>query len=208
MPLMAGRAERRLDMNQFRIFGVLVLLILASFYTIETRAADIPAYAGPGTEDLTRTITSGPSPSASEEVPLDRPNIEITALLPWVSDTVTGALTLQAADYKETLQTAARSFTKNGWNDFTRMLQKHSVITNLQQSDQTVIIKPGTPSLSREDVEDGVYRWSVTMPATIDYFSEHDSHTEYIILNLMVVRVPRKDNVLGIGFDKFLEADR
>lgn len=200
--------ERRQDMNQFRIFGVLVLLTLALFYTLQARAADIPAYAGAGTEDLTKTITTGPSPSASEEVPLDRSNIEITALLPWVSETVTSSLNLRAADYKDTLHTAAHSFTRDGWVDFTRMLQKHSVITNLQQSDQTVTVEPGAPSLSREDVEKGIYYWSVTMPITINYFSEKDSHTEWIILNLRVVRVPRKDNVLGIGISKWLEAER
>ena len=194
-------------MNQFRIFGVLALLTLASFYTIQTtRAADIPAYAGD--QDLSKVITSGPSPSQSEEVPLDRSNIEITALLPWVGDTVASSLTLRAADYKDTLKTAARSFTRNGWVDFTGMLQKHKVITQLSLSDQTVTVEPGAPSLSRENVEDGIYRWSVTMPITINYFSEKDSHTEWIILNLTFVRVPRKDNVLGIGIDKFLEAER
>jgi hypothetical protein len=195
-------------MTQFalRIFGFFAFVSFLALAAPGAHAADIPAYAGD--VDLSKTITSGPSPSASEEVPLDRPNIEITALLPWVSDTVTSSLNLRAADYKDTLHTAARSFTRAGWVDFTRMLQKHSVITNLQQSDQTVTVEPGAPSLSREDVEDGIYRWSITMPVTINYFSERDSHAEYITLNLMVSRVPRKDNVLGIGVSKWLEAER
>lgn len=193
-------------MNQFRIFGVLALLAFALFYPLQSRAADIPAYAGD--QDLSKAVTSGPSPSESEEVPLDRPNIEITALLPWVSETVISSLNLRSMDYKDTLKTAARSFTRNGWVDFTRMLQKHRVITNLEQSDQTVTVEPGAPSLSREDVEDGVYRWSITMPITINYYSSKESKTDWIILNLMVVRVPRKDNILGIGIDKWLEAER
>ncbi|TAL30605.1 MAG: hypothetical protein EPN97_12380 [Alphaproteobacteria bacterium] len=197
-------------MTQFalKIFRFFVFIGLLALMAPRAQAADIPAYAGPGSEDLTKTITSGPSPSASEEVPLDKPNIEITALLPWVADTVTGSLNLQPKDYKETLHNAARSFTRDGWVDFTRMLQKYRVITNLQQNDQTVSVVPGSPSLSREDIEDGIYRWSITMPVTINYFSEKDSHTDYIILNLMVVRVPRKDNILGISISKWLEAER
>lgn len=193
-------------MKQFRIFGVLALLAFALFCTPQVRAADIPAYAGD--QDPSKAVTSGPSPSESEEVPLDRPNIEITALLPWVADTVTSSLNLRPVDYKDTLKSAARSFTRDGWVDFTRMLQKHRVITNLEQNDQTVTVEPGAPSLSREDVEDGIYRWSITMPVTINYYSAMESKTDWIILNLMVVRVPRKDNILGIGISKWLEAER
>jgi hypothetical protein len=55
----------------------------------------------------------------------------------------------------------------------------------------------GTPVLLSEEVEDGVYRWMFSIPATINNFSDTDQLMERTTIMIKIVRVPAKENALG-----------
>ena len=189
------------------LFRILVFCLFAALlavaFALRAHAADIPAYDG-------NSETPGSNaPGAKSEMPLDRPNIEITALLPWVTDTVTEAYTLSPADYTQNLKKLSEKFTKDGWKEFTGALAKNSVIDEVSKNGMTVSILPGTPVLIKEGVkagnkEDGkedTYQWIVSIPVTLTYTKEKDSRNELTTISVTVSHVPLKDNLLGIQID-------
>ena len=183
------------------LFRVLVFCFLAALmavaFALRAHAADIPAYDG-----SSQTPGSN-APGAKSELPLDRPNIEITALLPWVTDTVTEAYTLAPEDYTQNLKKLAEKFTKDGWKDFTRTLAKNSVIDEISKHGMTVSIIPGNPVLIREGLKEDAYQWLVSIPVTLTYTKEKDSRNELTTISVTVSHVPLKDNVLGIQIDSW-----
>jgi hypothetical protein len=183
---------------RFLVFSF-VAALLAVMFALHAHAADIPAYDG-GSQ------TPGQNaPGSEKEVPVDRPNIEQTALLPWVADTAGQVWTLGPEDYQETLKKAAEKFTKSGWKDITGILARNKIIDQVSKENLYVTIMPGTPILLSEDVKEGVYQWIVTMPATISYTKDKENHNELTTINVTVVRVPLKENVLGIQIDSWTQ---
>ena len=181
-------------MTQFKrpLIGTLVFCLVTALLAARVYAADIPAYDG-------TSETPGMSPTARAEVPLDRPNIEVTALLPWLADTATAAYSLDADTYKDTLKKASANFTTDGWKDFTSILARNDVINQVTNKGMVVSLTTGTPILLSEGIkEDNKYQWTITMPATISYVESKDERRELTTINVTIVRVPLNDNLLGI----------
>ena len=171
--------------------GFLVFCLCLGLIATRVQAADIPAFDG-------NSETPGANPMTHAELPLDRPNIEQTALLPWVADKASEAYSLDLDSYKDSLKKASKNFTTEGWKGFTSVLARNGIIDKIEKTKMVVSIVPGTPILLSEGPREGVYTWLVTMPATITYLAAKEQHDELTTINVTVRRVPAKDNLLGI----------
>ncbi len=176
---------------KFLVFSLFATLF-AVLFALRAHAADIPAYDGgsqtPGSN----------APGSEKEIPLDRPSIEITALSPWVTETIGEAMTLDPDTYEKTLKKVADKFTRDGWKSFTSTLARDNIIDQVKDRGMTTSLTTGNPILLSEGVEEGKYQWLFTMSATITYVKNKDEHSELTTINVKVVRVPLKDNLLGI----------
>jgi hypothetical protein len=179
-----------------KLFGAVIVGLMALVLSVPLQAADIPSYDGD-------KQVSDPA-----DIPITKPNIEVTALTPWVTDTVTSALTLTPDNYKDQLKKISGNFTKKGWEKFTMFLQSANIIGQVQNGSIDSEVLVGNPIVASEGVREGVYQWSVTMSARIGYIQNNqgkDETNEMTTLNIAVRRVPKADNVLGIQVDDWVQ---
>lgn len=176
-----------MNQHKLKLLAALLLCLGMGVSTLPARAADVPKYQSNG--------QGGPH----GEAPLDRPNIETSELLPWANDTVTASLRLSPDDYRETLQKIAGNFTNTGWKDFTKTLTSRGMVDSLNAG-TSITVTVGNPVLVSEGLNDNTYQWVISMPARIQYASPNDTDTHDInsVINITVMRVPAKDNILGI----------
>ncbi len=171
------------------LIGAFVVCLLA----LPVRAAEIPGYAG-----------DQPTPSATQgDIPLNRSNIEVTALSAWIGDTVSNALTLSPDSYEDQLKKISDNFTKPGWEKFTNFLEKSNIIPSIKENNGDIAIVPSNPIIVSEGENEGVYQWSITMAVRISYIQNEgkDENNVPTTLNIIVKRVPKNANVLGIQID-------
>ncbi len=140
-------------------------------------------------------------------VALSEPNLSTPALMSWVAQATTEVMTFGFNDYRRRLQEASRNFTRRGWESFTTALQKSRVIEMVETKQQVVTAAPrGAPVLISEGLVAGRYQWVVQVPLTITYEAGSTKKNENIIINVVIVRVPRLETPNGIGIEQWIAA--
>lgn len=138
-------------------------------------------------------------------VSLEQPNLSTPALMSWVAQSATEVMTFGFNDYRRRLQEASRHFTRRGWESFTTALQKARIIESIEQNSQVVTAAPrGAPILQSEGVIGGQYQWVVQIPMVLTYQSGSKTRSDYWIVTLVVVRVPRLESPNGVGIAQWI----
>ncbi len=141
--------------------------------------------------------------------PLSEPNLSTPALMSWVAQASTEVMTFGFNDYRRRLQEASRNFTRLGWERFTQALTEARIIERVEANQQLVTAAPqGAPILKSEGLVAGRYQWEIELPLVLTYQSgartEHDS----LLVNIVVVRIPRLENPNGVGIERWIAMKR
>lgn len=142
------------------------------------------------------------------DVPLDQPYLTTPELLQWVSDTLRNVLRFDFVHYNEQLQASAHNFTEDGWRVFVDQLnnyanpvdiQNKKMFVNAEADAAPTLINPG-------GILSGRWAWWVQAPITISYVGNEGRSTRTLMLQVLVVRVPTLNNLMGVGIDNVIVA--
>lgn len=139
-------------------------------------------------------------------VPLSTPNLSDSALLAWVAQSTSETLTFGFNDYKRRLQEAQRHFTKTGWAEFTKALQRVGWVDTLEAKNQVLTSVPAqAPVIESQGVQNGIYTWVVQMPMAMTFRAgSNESDTRNITLRLVIVRMPELESPYGVGIQQWV----
>lgn len=138
-------------------------------------------------------------------LPLDRPNMNTSALMSWAAQAGTEVMTFGFHDYQRRLQYSSRHFTRHGWETFAAALQKSRIIESVEASQQVVSATPrSAPILVREVVFNGKYRWVVNLPLAVKYQSGTSARTDNLMIQMVIDRVPSLENPSGVGIEQWI----
>ena len=173
---------------------VILAMIFAMFYVIHIHQPENRYFAT--TEDG-RLVPM---------VAMNQANLSTPALMSWVAQGVTEVMTFGFNDYERRLQEASRNFTRKGWESFTKALENSRILETLESNQQVVTTIPtGAPILQSEGLDaTGRYYWQVQMPISVTYQSGSKSRSDRLIVNLIIVRVPRLESQYGIGIERWI----
>lgn len=138
-------------------------------------------------------------------VPLNQPNLSNPALTSWAAQAATEVMTFTFSDYRRRLQESSRNFTRAGWEGFTKALQDSRIIDMVEANSQSVTAAPrGAPVIQSESLVGGRYQWVIQIPLVVTYTSGSRSRTENLLVNMVVVRVPRLESPSGVGIEQWI----
>lgn len=141
--------------------------------------------------------------------PLSEPNLSSPALMSWVAQATTEVMTFGFNDYRRRLQEASRNFTRQGWESFSKALERAHIIETVEQNQQVVTATPaGAPVVQSEGVVNGRYQWVIQMPMALSYQSADKVKNDMLLVTLVVVRVPRLESPNGVGIEQWIAVSK
>jgi intracellular multiplication protein IcmL len=142
-------------------------------------------------------------------VPLTDPNLSTPALTSWVAQAATEVMTFGFHDYRKRLAEASSNFTRTGWASFTEALDKSRIIESVEQNQQVVSATPtSAPIITQEGIVNGRYQWTLELPMTVSYQAGSQSRADNLMINLVVVRVPKLESPNGVGIEQWVAIPR
>lgn len=137
--------------------------------------------------------------------PLDEAGITRRELGDWLVRAATDAMSFGPEDYKRKLQSSAVYFTKNGWTEFTALLQQSGLIEGAESRQQSVSAKTtGQFALLAEGVTlQGEYFWRIQLPVSLTYSSGDQTRTASAMFDIVIKRVFSLEKPLGIGIEQW-----
>ena len=142
-------------------------------------------------------------------VALTEPNLSTPALTSWVAQAATEVMTFGFHDYRRRLQEASRNFTRTGWESFTKAMERAKIIELVESQQQAVTAAPDSaPVVVSEGMRMGRYQWVVQVPLTVNYQSSAGSRTDKLLIQMLVVRVPRLESPNGVGIEQWVASPR
>lgn len=142
-------------------------------------------------------------------VPLDKPYLSTPEVLQWVADIVPKAFTYDFNRYNDQLKAYQQYFTSDGWQIFLNQLNIYANYNNVQAYKLFVNgVVDGAPFVLRQGViqDSGRYGWWVQIPVNITYDGYQPPATKRLTLQVLVVRVPTLNNLMGVGINNIILA--
>lgn len=137
-----------------------------------------------------------------EPVPVNKPYLSSAEVLQWVSENFSQSFNYDFLHYDEQLKSHMQYFTSNGWQVFVNQLNNYINYNTVQVSKQFVSGVPASvPLVENEGLVAGRYAWWVTVPITITIANNERSSRQDVIFQLLVVRMPTTNNLVGLAID-------
>ncbi len=142
-------------------------------------------------------------------VALSEPNLSTPALTSWAAQAATEVMTFGFHDYRRRLQESSRNFTRTGWDSFTKAMDRARIIQLVEAQQQVVTSAPeSAPIVVSEGVVAGRYQWMVQMPLVVNYQSAGGERTDHLLIQMVIVRVPRLESPNGVGIEQWVSSSR
>jgi intracellular multiplication protein IcmL len=137
--------------------------------------------------------------------PLNEPVVQESGVTQFVTDAVMTAFSLDYLHFRAQLQRASAYFTPYGWKTFLAAFKKSNNLTTLVDLKMVSDVKiTGAPQVIQKAIVDGRYAWKVSLPVVMTYTGASRTIPMAMKLNLIVLRVPVKDNPNRIAINNFL----
>lgn len=138
-------------------------------------------------------------------VPIDQAYVPLPDMLQWVSRVVPNTFNIDFLDFDNELKGNTHYFTSNGWSVFLSQLNNYVDKETLIQNKQFVSgVATGAPFVLNQGILSGRYAWWVQLPIQISYAGGLRMLPKSLTLQLLVVRVPTDDNLMGIAIDNVI----
>lgn len=137
--------------------------------------------------------------------PLNTPVQSKTALLNWVTNSITDTYTLSFANYQKELQDAASYFTTGGWKNFEKAIGASGFLPLiLDDKFVTTAVPRGAPVIVAQGDMGGRYAWKVQIPILVTFESAKRVTSREYMVTALVVRRPQTENPVGLGIAQIL----
>lgn len=142
-------------------------------------------------------------------IPLSEPSLNDNQLQQWAVEAAVASYSFDYVNYRKSLQESRIYFTKTGYTYFLKALKDSN---NLEAVTSKKMIVSATPTgaaiiLNKGLIKDGektLYRWQVQLPMVINFQSETTPITQYVILNMTIVRVSTLESPDGVGIASYV----
>ena len=134
--------------------------------------------------------------------PLSESNLSGEEISEWAQQTLLNIIDFNEANYKRKLDSASKSFTKRGWESFTRWLQSYRVIELMNAGSFSYIFSElvSEPKIVDVKVEGSRKLWVVDMKLNLKV--DKGQIHQKVNVQVMVVRSTRIESELGISIEK------
>ena len=138
-------------------------------------------------------------------VPLDQAYLPLPDMLQWVSRVTPNTFNIDFLDFDNELKDNTKYFTNNGWTVFLNQLNNYVDKQTLIQNKQFVSgVATGAPFVLNQGILSGRYAWWVQLPIQINYAGGARMVPKQLTLQLLVVRVPTDNNLMGVAIDNVI----
>lgn len=139
------------------------------------------------------------------EVPVNTAYLTTPQVLQWTSDTLREIFALDFLDYNEKLAENRTYFTAEGWRVYQNQLNNYVDYNTVKSSMLFAEATPASaPFVLNQGLLSGRYAWWVQMPIQIAFKGVRAKSDENLTLQVLVVRVPTKDNLAGIAIENII----
>jgi intracellular multiplication protein IcmL len=196
--------KKKLKLNFLLEKGVPYLakiFLLSLIGNLLTGIAVFLIYIAPPEPDNYSTSVNG---QTGELVPLLNPNTSDSVVTQWANLATIGAFTYDFVNYQSQLEAASAYFTTDGWNSFMQSLQdSNNLKTVISKKLVVSAVALSPPLILKKGFVNGVYAWRIQLPILVTYQSASDVTQMKMVVNLLMTRIPTRDNYKGIGIEQF-----
>lgn len=136
-------------------------------------------------------------------------NVSPNSLINWSMVAATNAYTIDFYNYEKSLEKISTFFTKEGFVKFKKSLELSDRLKEIIDKKLiTSAVAADSPIILREGSKDSNYFWEVQLPITITYQGAMENiKSQWIIVNLLIKKVPNSELKQGIGIDNIVSRD-
>ena len=133
-------------------------------------------------------------------VPLDQPLLTQNGLLTWVSDTITGAMSLNFLEWREKLESIRPHFDDAAYKSFLASLQSSGVLDMIRDKRLSAsAVATRAPVIIASGLVGGKATWKVEFPLIVSYESSQGvESTQKLLATVLVCRASTAKTPLGV----------
>ena len=133
-------------------------------------------------------------------IPMSRPYRKAADVIQFAKDTMNHSFTMDFLNWRQQLEDARSSYTKEGFKSFIASLQSSGVLDTVRTRRMNMSITSGTGVLIKEGIEDAVYVWYVEVPIEVKLAGQtSELPAQRFLATVRVERVSTLDSIDGIG---------
>ena len=124
-------------------------------------------------------------------VPLDQPLLTQSGLLTWVSDTITGAMSLNFLEWREKLEAVRPNFDDDTFKSFLSSLESSGILNMIQEKRLSASsVATGAPVIIASGLVSGKATWRIEFPLIVSYESSQGWKAPSVLSPLFLSAVP------------------
>ena len=133
-------------------------------------------------------------------VPLDQPLLTQSGLLTWVSDTITGAMSLNFLEWREKLEAVRPNFDDDTFKSFLSSLESSGILNMIQEKRLSASsVATGAPVIIASGLVSGKATWRIEFPLIVSYESSQGvESTQRLIATVLVCRASTATTPRGV----------
>ena len=133
-------------------------------------------------------------------VPLDQPLLTQSGLLTWVSDAITGAMSLNFLEWREKLESIRPHFDDAAYKSFLASLQSSGVLDMIRDKRLSAsAVATRTPVIIASGLVGGKATWKVEFPLIVSYESSQGvESTQKLLATVLVCRASTAKTPRGV----------
>lgn len=133
-------------------------------------------------------------------IPLDQPLLTQNGLLTWVSDTITGAMSLNFLEWREKLESIRPHFDDAAYKSFLASLQSSGVLDMIRDKRLSAsAVATRAPVIIASGLVGGKATWKVEFPLIVSYESSQGvENTQKLLATVLVCRASTAKTPRGV----------
>lgn len=181
---------------------VVWLLLLSVFIILVLSGSLVYVIANPPKPKYFATTVDG---RIMPLVPLDQPNLSVSALLQWANTAAIASYTYNFVNYRQALQDASEYFTPDGWTAFMNALTSSNNLDAVTSKKLIVsAVATGAPVVLAQGLLENTYAWKVQMPMLVTYQSASQFSQQSVTVTMLITRISTLNSAHGIGIAQFV----
>ncbi|MAH05599.1 MAG: hypothetical protein CL561_08570 [Alphaproteobacteria bacterium] len=117
-------------------------------------------------------------------------------LVKWAEAAVLKALSFDYTNYRDNLKSASTNFTRTGWESFTIMLERKSILEVVRERKrQSAAVISGQSKLLKKSSDNGRLKYEVTVPIIHEVYNGKRG----VNVHMVIVRTPKLEAPDGLG---------
>lgn len=134
-------------------------------------------------------------------------DVSPNSLINWAMVAATNAYTIDFYNHEKSLEKISTFFTKDGFIKFKESNQSR-LKEIVEKKLITSAVAADSPLILREGHKDGNYFWEIQIPITVTFQGAMEkTENQWLIVNLLIKKVPNSEMKQGIGIDNFIAMD-